>query len=183
MDVLAARERGDQARVGRQVGDAPQLDLVVVGDEQDAPRGGDERLAEQPALVTAHRDVVQVRPVGAEPTGAGDGLVERGVDPTVGRHLGQQPLAVGAAQLLQLAVLQQRLDELGPLLLQLLQRPGVGRGAGLRLLHRRQAAAGGRRVEQDLAQLHRRVDVEVVAPGQDPQLDAEPLHLARRGGR
>ena len=47
-----------------EVGDAAQLDLVVVGDEQLAARRGDERLAEQPALLAAHRDVVQVRLVG-----------------------------------------------------------------------------------------------------------------------
>ena len=99
-------------------------------------------LAEQAALVAAHRDVVQVGPVGAEPAGAGDGLVERGVDAPVGRDLGEQPLAVGAPQLLDLAVLQQRADELGPLVAQLLERRGVGRGAGLGLLDRRQPPGG-----------------------------------------
>ena len=80
-----------------------------------------------------------------------------------GGDLGEQPLAVRAAQLLDLAVLQQRADELGPLVAQLLQRRGVGGGAGLRLLDRRQAAPGRRRGVEDLAQLDRRVDVEVVA--------------------
>ena len=45
----------------------------------------------RPSSLT-HRDVVQVRLVTAEPAGAGDGLVERCVDPTVGRDLGQQPV-------------------------------------------------------------------------------------------
>ena len=159
------------------MGDAAQLDLVVVGDEQLAARRGDERPAEQPALVAAHRDVVQVRAVRAEPAGAGDGLVERGVDAPVGGDLGEQALAVRAAQLLDLAVLQQRADELGPLVAQLLQRRRVGRGAGLGLLDRRQPAPGRRRGVQDLAQLDRRVDVEVVAPDDLAQLGAEPLHL------
>ncbi len=90
-------------------------------------------------------------------TGTGDGLVEGGVDPPVGGDLGQQPFAVGRAQLLDLAVLQQRVDELRPLVAHPLQRRGVGRVAGLRALLRRQAPL----VEQDLAQLDRRVDVEL----------------------
>ena len=38
VDVLPAGERLDQTRVGGQVGDAAQLDLVVVGDEQRRAR-------------------------------------------------------------------------------------------------------------------------------------------------
>ena len=173
MDVLAAREGGDQPGVGGEVGDAAQLDLVVVGDEQDVAGRRHEDAAELTALVSTHRDVVQVRAVRAEPTGAGDGLVERGVDPTVGRDLEQQSLAVGAAQLLDLAVLQQRADELRPLVLQLLQRRRVGRRAGLRLLDRDEPVLA----EQDLAQLDRRVDVEVLVPGDHPQVVAQPCRV------
>ena len=85
----------------------------------------------------------------------------------------EQPLAVRAAQLLDLAVLQQRADELRPLVAQLLQRRRVGRGSGLGLLDRRQAAPGRRRGVEQLAQLDRRVDVEVVAPDDLLQLGAE----------
>ena len=46
-----------------------------------------------------------------QPAGAGHGLVERGVDAAVGRDLGQQALAVGRPQLLDLAVLQERVDD------------------------------------------------------------------------
>ena len=84
VDVLAGLERGDEAGVLGEVGDAAQLDLVVVGDEQLVAGGGDERLAEGAADLAAHRDVVQVRRVGAQPAGAGHRLVERGVDAPVG---------------------------------------------------------------------------------------------------
>ena len=39
--------------------------------------------------------LLQVRPVRAEPAGAGDGLVERGVDAPVGGDLEEQTLSVG----------------------------------------------------------------------------------------
>ena len=61
---------------------------------------------------------------------------------------------------------------------QLLERGGVGREAGLRLLLRREAEL----VEQDLAQLRRRVDVELVA-GVVLDLGVEPRRTRRRAGR
>ena len=60
VDVLSGRERLDQAGVLREVGDHPQLDLVVVGDEQRHALGRDERPPEPPPLLGADRDVVQV---------------------------------------------------------------------------------------------------------------------------
>ena len=156
MDVLAALERGDQPGVVGQVGDAAQLDLVVVGDEELPARLRDEGPPEEPALVGAHRDVVQVGLVGRQPAGARDGLVEGGVDATVGPDLAQEPLAVGRPELLDLPVGEERVDQLGPLVAQALERRGVGGEAGLGALLRRQPAL----VEQDLAQLRRRVEVE-----------------------
>ena len=44
-----------------EVGDAAQLDLVVVGDQQLVPGARHERGAEHATLLAAHRDVVQVR--------------------------------------------------------------------------------------------------------------------------
>ena len=55
-----------------QVGDAAELDLVVVGDEEVAPGRRDEGGAERPTLLRPDRDVVQVRRVGREAAGAGD---------------------------------------------------------------------------------------------------------------
>ena len=102
--VNAAIEPG----VGGEVGDAAQLDLVVVGDEQLAAGRGDERLAEQPALLPAHRDVVQVgRSELSRPVRATVWLNVAWIRPSAATSA-EQPLAVGAAQLLDLAVLQQR---------------------------------------------------------------------------
>ena len=86
---------------------------------------------------------------------SGHGLVERGVDATVGRHLGQQGLAVGGAQLLDLAVAQEVLDD-RVLAEQLLQRGRVG---GLPVLIFFCGVEAELLVE-DLAQLLGRADVE-----------------------
>ena len=171
VDVGAGGEGLDQTRILGQVGDAPQLDLVVVGDQELEPGGGHERLAELPAALGPHRDVVQVRLVRREPSRARHGLVEGGMDPTVGRHLGQQSLAVGRPQLLDLAVGEQVIDD-RMLAGELLERGGVGREAGLRLLLRRQLQL----VEQDLAELLGRVDVEVLAGVLDDR-GSEPVAL------
>ena len=84
--------------------------------------------------------------------------LKRRVDAAVGADERRQRVGVGAAQLLDLAVLQQRLDD-RVLLGHLLERVGVGRRAGLRLLHRREPEL----LEQDAPQLRRGVDVERLA--------------------
>ena len=107
------------------MGDAAQLNLVVVGHQKSAAVGSHEHLAEHPAGLGAHRDVVQVGGIGAEAAGTGHRLVEGGpdaVDP------------VGGAQLLHLPVVQQ-LAHHRVLVPQLLQGGGVGAvGTGLGLL-------------------------------------------------
>ena len=49
-----------QPGIAGQVGDGPQLHLVVVGHQQPSSRARDEGLAEAAPLVGADRDVVQV---------------------------------------------------------------------------------------------------------------------------
>ena len=118
--------------------------------------------------------------IGAEPAGAGDGLVEGGVDAAVGRHLGQQRLAVGRPQLLDLAVAQQGVDD-RVLAAQLLEGLGVGREARLGLLLRGQAQL----VEQHLAQLRGRVDDELrrrPGPGSRPRAGGPPTPARWPGG-
>ena len=141
-------ERVDQPGVLGEVGDAAQLDLVVVGDEQLAAR----RRARTPCGTSrprsrAHRDVVQVRRVGADsrPVRATVWLNVAWMRPSA-RDLGEQALAVGRPQLLDLAVAQQVLDDrvlagaASRALAASVEKPG------LRLLLRRQAEL----VEQDL---------------------------------
>ena len=155
MDVLAGGEGGGEARVPGQVGDGPQLHLVVVGHQQAPPGGRHEGLAEPSALLGAHRDVVQVGPVRRQPAGAGHRLAEGGVDPTVGGHLGGQALPVGGPELLHLAVAQQGLHD-RVLVAQQLEGPGVGREPGLGLAHRSEA----QRVVEHRAELGDRVHLE-----------------------
>ena len=169
---MAAGERLDQTGILRQVGDAAKLDLVVVGDEEDRTRARNERLAELATRLGTHRDVVEVRSVGAESARAGDRLVERGVDAAVGLDLGEQAGAVGAPQLLDLAVGQQVVDD-GVLVAQLLQHTGIGhRLAGLGLLEDGQTEL----LEQDRPELLGGVDVELLARLLDDE-GAEPVAL------
>ena len=157
MDVLTTRERINETGVLCEVGDTAQLDLVVVRDGEHVAGPRNEGLAELASLLAAHRDVVQVWLVGTQAAGAGDGLVEGGVNAPIRCHLCKQTLAVGGAKLLELAVVEQRVDELGPLVSQLLQCLRVGGEACLRLLHWGEFAL----LEKDLAQLNGRVEVEL----------------------
>ncbi len=155
VDVLAGGEGRGEPGVAGEVGDGPQLHLVVVG-HQEAPAGRrDERLAEPATLVGADRDVVEVRAVRRQAAGAGDRLAEGGVDPPVGGDLGGEALAVGRPELLHLAVAEQDLDD-RVLAAQRLEGPGVGRVPGLGLATRGQPEV----VVEHGAQLLDRVDVE-----------------------
>ncbi len=174
VDVLPRCEGLDEAGVLGQVGDDPKLDLVVVGDEEPAPVGGEEGPADAASLVGADGNVVEVRTVRAETTRPRHRLVEAGVDAPVVAGLGEEALAVGGAQLLHLPVTQEGLDD-GVLASELLQGGGVGGEPRLGLLLGLQAEL----VEQHLAELGRRVHLEL-HPGH--VLD-ECLQLAAFGGQ
>ena len=64
LDGLEVDGGRHEARVAGQMGDDAQLDLVVVGDQEPASPRRDEAPPEAPALVAAHRDVVQVGLIG-----------------------------------------------------------------------------------------------------------------------
>ncbi len=98
----------------RQVREHPQLDLRVVGGEDDVPRRRDEGGADGPAELRADGDVLQVRVVRRQPAGGGDGLVEARVDAAgLGVHVARQRVDVRALELVELAVLQDRLGQAG----------------------------------------------------------------------
>ena len=107
----------------------------------------------------ADRDVLQVRVGGREPAGGGHRLVEGGVDaPGLGVHELRQRVDVGRLELLHRAVVEDLARQLVHQRQLLEHVLGGGRGARLgRLL----AALQAEPVEQHLAQLHRRVDVEL----------------------
>ena len=79
MDVVAALERLDQRLVAGHVREHAQLDLRVVGGNQDVARVGDERAADLAPELGADRDVLQVRIAAAQTAGRRDRLVEAGV--------------------------------------------------------------------------------------------------------
>ena len=164
VDVVAGLERGDQPGILGEVCDAAQFDLVVVRHQQHVAGRSDERLPKDPPGVAADRDVVQVRLIGAEPSRAGDRLVERGPDPIARTDLGEEALAVGRPKLLHLAIGQEVLDD-RMVTTHLLERLRVGRIARLRLLLRCQAQL----VEEHLTQLLGGVDVEVATRVGDDQ--------------
>ncbi len=95
------------------------------------------------------------------------------MQPAVGTHQARQRIGVGRLQLRELAVLEDH-GHHRVLRLQLLEDGGIGRSGGLRALRRWQAQL----VEQDLLQLARRTDVELVPDRfEDPRL--EPGELLR----
>ena len=151
-----------QAFVAGQVRHDAQLDLRVIGGDDDAAGFGDERLANLAALGAAHRDVLQIRVVGRQPPGHRHGLRVSRVDAAGARidHAGQL-VGVGRFQLGQAAVVE---DQLRQRMIQreFLQGVFIGRRrAARRLFLRFQAEL----VEQNLAQLLRRVQVERLAGG------------------
>ena len=143
------------------MGEDPQLDLRVVGDQQQLIlRPGNEGTADLPAELRSDRDVLQVRVRRAQSPGRRDGLVERGVNPAVSRiHQPRKGLEVGGVQLVELPPRQQRVDDRVPVA-ELLQHRGVGGQLSLR------GSLAGLQPEllvQDLPELGRRVQVELFA--------------------
>jgi hypothetical protein len=90
------------------VGEHAQLDLRVIGREQQMPVLGDEGVPDLAPLLGPDRDVLQVGVVRGQPAGGGRGHGIGGVDPAVGRDLLDQRVGVGAGQLLQLAPVENR---------------------------------------------------------------------------
>ena len=107
VDVFVAGEGVAERRVAGAVGEDAQLDLRVVGGQQQPARlAGGERRADFAAFAGADGDVLQVRVAGAEPARGGDDLVERGVDAARARvDQLRQRVDVRAQQLGVLAVL------------------------------------------------------------------------------
>ena len=143
-------------------GQDAQLDLRVVGRDQEVAVLGHEGLADLAALLGADRDVLQVGVVGGQAAGRGGGQAVAGVDAAgVGVDLLDQRVGVGAGQLLQLAPVEDHARQLVAgqrQLLQHLDAGGVGAGLGLAA-----GAAEAQLVEQHFAQLLGRAEVEAAA--------------------
>ena len=163
MDVLAPLERFQQSRVLGYVGQHPQLDLRVVGGEQQPVRRSvsHERLSHLTTHLGADGYILQVWvAAGHSPRGRAR-LVVAGVHPSRRWiHHVRQGVHVGRLELGHLAVLQDlvhhRVQALQPL-----QGIGVGGVAGLGAFGLWKADL----VEQQVAQLLRRVDIHRMADG------------------
>ena len=142
------------------MGGEAQLDLAVIGRQQHMPRLGDKGAADLAAFLGADRDVLQIGIGRGEPPGRGRGQRIGGVDPrVVAVDLVGERVGIGRFELGQLAPFEHpaghRMQRQ-----QLFEDRGVGAvGAGLALAAARQVEL----VEQNLAQLLGRADVEVVA--------------------
>ncbi len=127
MHVGTPLERVDQTGVVRQVRQDPQLDLRVVGRHQSRALVGDERASHLATGGGSHGHVLQVGCLARDASGGGVGLLQRGVDATVGTDQWRQRVGIGAAQLLDVAIAQQRVeDRMVVDQGHLLQRVGVG---------------------------------------------------------
>ena len=167
-----ARERLLEVLVPRHVGEDPELDLAS-SRRRPAPCpaiAGDERAPDPPPELRADGDVLEVRVRRRKPAGRGDRLVERRVQPAVGRDQRRQRLDVGRAQLRVDPPVEDRLDHRVDAD-ELLEHRGVGRVAGLRP----PALGQPQLLEQDVAELLGRADRELVPDG--------GVDLAPRGAR
>ena len=108
VDVLAAAERVDERFLAGHVREHAQLDLRVVGRDQDVARRGDERTPNLAAELGADRDVLQVRIRAAQTARRRDRLVEARVHASRlrMRPCSGQRVDVRALQLVQRAPLE-----------------------------------------------------------------------------
>ena len=159
MHVVTAVVGLHQHRLAGEVGEDAQLDLGVVGAEQQPALLGQEGLADAAGELRAHRDVLQVGVAAAQPARGGDRLVEVGVDPAGFRlHQGGQSLDIGAAQFAEDAVLQHHRHH-RVVRLEFLQHGRIGAPAGLGLAGFAAVELEG--FEQQFAQLLGGGEVEV----------------------
>ena len=134
-----------------------QLDLRIVGRDQDRTRGRNEGFADAPALKATHRDVLQIGVGAGEPSGDRHRLVITGVHATGARiHHARQFVGVGGFEFGQAAVFEQHFRQ-RIIEREFLQHIFIGRGrtAGGFFLHRKTEL-----IKQNILDLLRRIEVE-----------------------
>ena len=161
VDVFAGAVGVEEERVLREVRHEAELDLRVVGGHEQVAGRGDEGGADFAADGGADGDVLQVGVRGREAAGGGADLVEGGVDAAVGVGEQWERVEVGAFELLELAVLDDSARRWGSSTARssrtscavetTLPLPYLMRLGEVHL------------VEEDVAELLGRVDVEAVA--------------------
>src|SRR4030081_3023219 len=91
----------------------PQLDLRIIGGDQDVSWGGDEGAADLASKFGADRDVLQIWIGGGQAARRGNRLVEAGVNAAgFWMHQQREGVYVRALQLLQAAPLQHQARQL-----------------------------------------------------------------------
>ena len=161
------------------MGEHPELDLGVVGRDQQPAGAGDERPPDALAPLGADGDVLQVGIRRRQPTGRRHRLVERGVHPAVLVAEERESVHVGALELGELAPFEHQVDH-RVLLPERLQAVGVGAPPKLGL------APGGKSqlVVEDGGELLGATEVEGVAGAMMDlvlQLPDSRLHLGGDG--
>ena len=146
--------------------DATQLDLVVIGNQQLTTIGRNKRRSEHTTFIGADRNIVEVRTVRTQSTRSSNRLIKRGMNAIVSSNFTQQPLAVGAPQLVEFTMPQQWFNKFGPLVTQLLKRCCVGRIPTLRFANPRRTQLV--LVVQQRTKLRWRVQVEIGSIGNRP---------------
>ena len=184
VDVEPVGEGLAQRRRVGHMGEHAKLDLAVVRRDQPLALVGYEGLANGAALARPHRDVLQIRLERGEPARGGGGERVGGVHAArLGVDIGGQCVGIGALELCEQAPIEDFARQLVALGGKLLERariraPGAGLGAP--------PSGQAHLVEQDLAELLRRADIEVLA-GKLPDLVFEPrdgsARSCRRGWR
>ena len=160
----ALRELRDVGDVGQHA----QLDLAVVGRDQLVPALGDEGRADLAALLGADRDVLQVGVGrGEAPRRRGGQRVGRVDAARLGIDVLGQRIRIGRPELRQLPPLEHHVDELGAPAPAGPRWPARSSSRLARVSHWPDlgpAAAGQlQTVEQELAELLRRAQIELVA--------------------
>ena len=155
MDVLAAQESLLHMLVIGDVRQHPQLDLAVVGVQEDTAVPGHKHLANLAAQLPAHGNILKVGLSGGQTPGGSDHVLEGGVDAAIVGNDLQKSLGIGGRELGEHPVFENGLHN-GMLLFELFQHLGTGGVAGFGLL------GGGQPqlFKEDLPQLLGGIDVE-----------------------
>ena len=161
MDVEPVLEGLFQGGDIRHIGEDAQLDLRIVGGNEDVAVFRDECFADLAAFFRPYRDVLEVRVRGGEAARLGAGHHVACVD-AAGFRLdrGLQRFGIGRAQLRQRPPVDDGPGQGVALIGEFFEHVGIGLpGAGLCFL----AAGQVHLVEQDFAELLGRADVELAA--------------------
>ena len=107
VDILTGTECRKHVFVLAEMRHEPQLDLAVIGGEEQTSLIGNNRFADEPPALGAYRQVLQIRIAAGEPPRSRHSLVIRCMDLTVfGINISRQSRDIGGDQFFQFPLLQ-----------------------------------------------------------------------------